>query len=61
MQLQELLEANKPLATAYVLKDALKEIWYAPSIREGWQRWRAWMWNAHLVCHRYTHMPLLVP
>ena len=46
VQLQELLEANKPLAIAYVLKDALKEIWYAPSIREGWQRWRAWMRQA---------------
>ena len=42
----ELLEANKPLATAYVLKDALKEIWYAPNIREGWRRWRAWMRQA---------------
>ncbi len=46
VQLQELLEANKPLAIAYVLKDALKEIWYAPSIREGWRRWRAWMRQA---------------
>ncbi len=30
----------------WILKDALKEIWYAPSIREGWQRWRAWMRQA---------------
>lgn len=37
VQLQELLAANQPLATVYVLKDALKEIWYAPSVREGWQ------------------------
>jgi transposase len=29
-----------------VLKDALKEIWYAPSVREGWQRWRAWLRHA---------------
>ncbi|WP_165678911.1 transposase, partial [Metapseudomonas otitidis] len=43
VQLQELLAANQPLATAYVLKDALKDIWYAPSVREGWQRWRAWL------------------
>lgn len=42
VRLQELLDANQPLATVYVLKDALKDIWYAPSIREGWQRWRAW-------------------
>lgn len=46
VQLQELLAANRPLAIAYVLKDALKEIWYAPSILEGWRRWRAWMRQA---------------
>lgn len=46
VQLEELLAANQPLATVYVLKDALKEIWYAPSIREGWQRWRAWLRHA---------------
>ena len=46
VQLQELLAANQPLATVYVLKDALKEIWYAPSVREGWLRWRAWLRHA---------------
>ncbi|MDH1105120.1 ISL3 family transposase [Pseudomonas otitidis] len=46
VQLQELLTANQPLATVYVLKDALKDIWYAPSVREGWQRWRAWLRHA---------------
>lgn len=46
VQLQELLAANQPLATLYVLKDALKDIWYAPSVREGWQRWRAWLRHA---------------
>ena len=40
VQLQELLAANQPLATVYVLKDALKDVWYAPSVREGWRRWR---------------------
>ena len=35
MQLQELLAANQPLATVYVLKDALKEIWYASSVGEA--------------------------
>lgn len=29
MQLQELLAANQPLATVYVLNDALKEVWSA--------------------------------
>ncbi len=43
VQLQELLAANQPLAMVYVLKDALKEVWYAPSVWEGWQRWRAWL------------------
>jgi transposase len=46
VQLQELLDANQPLATVYVLKDALKAIWYAPSVLEGWLRWRAWMRHA---------------
>lgn len=46
VQLQELLAANQPLATVYVLKDALKEVWYAPSVREGWRRWRAWLRHA---------------
>lgn len=46
VQLKELLEANQPLATVYVLKDALKAIWYAPSVWEGWLRWRSWMRQA---------------
>ncbi|OWI90503.1 ISL3 family transposase [Stutzerimonas stutzeri] len=46
VQLQELLVANQPLATVYLLKDALKEVWYAPSVWEGWQRWRAWLRHA---------------
>lgn len=46
VQLKEILEANQPLATVYVLKDALKEIWYAPSVREGWRRWRDWLRHA---------------
>lgn len=39
--LDELLAANQPLATVYLLKTSLKEIWYAPDVREGWRRWRA--------------------
>ena len=41
IQLEELLAANQPLATVYVLKEALKDIWYAPSVKEGWLRWRS--------------------
>ena len=43
VKLQELLAANQPLAMVYVLKEALKGIWYAPSVWEGWRRWRSWM------------------
>ncbi|MEO4049023.1 ISL3 family transposase [Pseudomonas sp. CAU 1711] len=46
VQLQELLEANQSLATVYLLKDALKDIWYAPSVWEGWRRWRDWQRHA---------------
>lgn len=42
VRLKDLLKANEPLALVYVLKDALKAVWYAPSIKEGWRRWRAW-------------------
>ena len=42
MRLRDLLAANQPLATVYLLKTTLKEIWYAPSVREGWLRWREW-------------------
>ena len=40
------MHRNQPLATVYLLKDALKEVWYAPSVWEGWQRWRAWLRHA---------------
>lgn len=42
VRLQQLLAANQPLATVYLLKTTLKDIWYAPDVREGWQRWRQW-------------------
>ena len=34
--------ANAPLALVYLLKTALKEIWFAPSIRDGFRQWRDW-------------------
>jgi transposase len=43
VKLDELLTANAPLATVYLLKTELKEIWYAPSVREGARRWKRWM------------------
>ena len=42
VRLDELLAANTPLATVYLLKTELKEIWFAPSVREGARRWRLW-------------------
>src|SRR5574343_1869354 len=34
IKLNELLAANAPLALVYLLKTALKEIWFAPSVRD---------------------------
>lgn len=42
VKLNELLAANAPLSTVYLLKTALKEIWFAPSVPEGARRWRNW-------------------
>ena len=42
IQLQELLQANQSLMTVYVLKDQLKELWFAPSEAEAKRRWREW-------------------
>jgi transposase len=42
VQLQELLQANQSLMTVYVLKDLLKELWFAPSETEAKRRWQEW-------------------
>ena len=42
IRLNELLNANEPLAKVYLLKTALKELWFAPTIREGRRRWQEW-------------------
>lgn len=42
LKLEELLQANQPLMTVYVLKDQLKDLWYAPSEHEARQRWQTW-------------------
>ncbi|MFP5431488.1 MAG: transposase, partial [Gammaproteobacteria bacterium] len=42
VKLDELLAANAPLTMVYLLKTALKEIWFAPSVAEGARRWRNW-------------------
>lgn len=42
LKLDELLAANTPLMTAYVLKTQLKELWYAPNEYEARRRWGEW-------------------
>jgi len=42
VKLEELLAANAPLTTVYLLKSQLKELWYAPSEDEGRRRWKEW-------------------
>lgn len=39
IKLDELLAANAPLTTVYLLKSQLKELWYAPSEDEARSRW----------------------
>lgn len=43
VKLDELLAANRPLAAVYLLKTELKEIWYAPTVREAARRWKTWL------------------
>lgn len=42
VKLDELLTANQPLMAVYVLKQQLKELWYAPDETEARRRWRDW-------------------
>lgn len=42
VHLNDLLEANQPLTITYLLKNQLKELWYAPSEKEAQKRWREW-------------------
>lgn len=42
VKLDELLAANAPLTTVYLLKNQLKELWYAPSEAEANRRWQEW-------------------
>lgn len=42
VRLSELLEANQPLNTVYVMKTALRELWYATDEQEAGRRWNEW-------------------
>jgi len=43
VKVEELLAANQPLATVYLLETGLKAIWYAPTAWEGARRWKFWL------------------
>ncbi len=43
VDLEELLAANAPLATVYILKDQMKELWFAPSTQVARERWNDWL------------------
>lgn len=43
IKLDDLLAANAPLTTVYLLKAQLKELWYAPSESEAHRRWHEWL------------------
>ena len=47
LKLDQLLAANAPLTTVYLLKTQLKELWYAPSEAEARRRWDQWLAMAH--------------
>ena len=42
VRLSERLEANQPLNTVYVMKAAMKDLWFAPDEQEAGQRWNEW-------------------
>lgn len=46
VRLQELLEANQSLLLVYLMKEQLKELWYAPSERAAKRRWGQWFRQA---------------
>lgn len=54
-KLSELMEANQPLATVYVLKEQLKELWRCSSAWAAFKLWRQW-WSS---CQESALKPLL--
>jgi len=45
-RLDELLALNRPLMLVYLMKEQLKELWYAPSEQIARQRWHTWYQQA---------------
>ncbi len=48
VRLQELLQANQPLLTVYVLRDELKQLWFQRTQAGAEQAWHQWAGQA---CH----------
>lgn len=46
VRLEDVLQANQPLMTAYVMKEELKALWTAPDAWEWRCRWRQWLEQA---------------
>ena len=46
VRLEDVLQANQPLMTAYVMKEELKALWTAPNAWEWRRRWRQWLEHA---------------
>ncbi|WP_261435507.1 transposase [Serratia ficaria] len=42
VKLTVLLEVNQPLNVVWLMKAALKELWYTPSEQEAQRRWTSW-------------------
>jgi hypothetical protein len=46
VRLEELLSANQSLLLVYLMKEQLKELWYAPSEHAAKRRWGQWFRQA---------------
>jgi transposase len=46
VRLDELLEANQPLLTAYLMRDELKRLWFHHHPDDAWQAWEHWLEQA---------------
>jgi len=55
VHLNEVLQANHSLMTVYIMKDALKSLWTAPSAWEWRRRWKQWLEHA-----RQSEIPALM-
>lgn len=46
VRLAELLQANRPLLKAYLMKEELKALWQLPTELEILKAWKTWFWKA---------------